>query len=244
MIFKQTLAALYVFLSISVIYANNDTLPQKDTSIVRLLSQLKEVGEDTNKVKILKDLSLNLLNSSPEESRKRANQTIELSQKLNYPSGIAAGLNVLALNEEHNGNYTKTIEYYLKSLKILEKIHDRINVANVLSNLGTAYKFQQDYQLALKYLMDGLNIFKDDLYPELNCYEVKVDSTITDISNFAEKFGTNYKILKLLNPWLRKPFLTPKPNKQYVIKIPSEGMRTNEKIETVNDLLTGKNYDE
>jgi len=80
----------------------------------------------------------------------------------------------------------------------------------------------------------GLNIFKDDLYPELNCYEVKVDSAITNISNFAEKFGTNYKILKFLNPWLRKPYLTPKPNKQYIIKIPTEGMRTNKKIETVN----------
>ena len=80
----------------------------------------------------------------------------------------------------------------------------------------------------------GLNIFKDDLYPEFNCYEVKVDTAITDITSFAQKFGTNYKILKLLNPWLRKPFLTPRPNKQYIIKIPAEGMRTNEKIETIN----------
>jgi membrane-bound lytic murein transglycosylase D len=79
----------------------------------------------------------------------------------------------------------------------------------------------------------GLNIFKDDLYPELKCYEVNVDTAITDISRFAGKFGTNYKILKLLNPWLRKPYLTPKPNKQYIIKIPSEGMRNNEIIETV-----------
>jgi membrane-bound lytic murein transglycosylase D len=80
----------------------------------------------------------------------------------------------------------------------------------------------------------GLNISKDDLYPELNCYDVKVDSSITDISNFAAKFGTNYKLLKFLNPWLRKPFLMPKPGKQYIIKIPAEGMRTTGNIETVN----------
>ena len=77
----------------------------------------------------------------------------------------------------------------------------------------------------------GLNIFKDDLYPAYDCYEVKVDSAITDISQFAENFGTNYKILKLLNPWLRKPYLTPKPNKVYLIKIPAQGMRINEKNE-------------
>jgi len=80
----------------------------------------------------------------------------------------------------------------------------------------------------------GFNIGKDDLYPELKYYEVKVDSTITSFSGFAEKFGTNYKMLKFLNPWLRKPYLTPKPNKEYLIKIPVEGMRNIEKTETVN----------
>jgi membrane-bound lytic murein transglycosylase D len=78
----------------------------------------------------------------------------------------------------------------------------------------------------LKY---GFNIAKSDLYPELKYYEVKVDSAITDFSAFAEKFGTNYKMLKFLNPWLRKPYLTPKANKEYSIKIPSEGMRNIEK---------------
>jgi membrane-bound lytic murein transglycosylase D len=77
----------------------------------------------------------------------------------------------------------------------------------------------------------GLNIYKDDLYTPYDCYEVKVDSAITNISKFAENFGTNYKILKLLNPWLRKPYLTPKPNKVYLIKIPAQGMRINEKNE-------------
>jgi hypothetical protein len=80
----------------------------------------------------------------------------------------------------------------------------------------------------------GFNISKDDLYPELKYYEVKVDSAITNFSSFAGKFGTNYKMLKLLNPWLRKPFLTPKPNKQYLMKSPSDGMRNIEKTETVN----------
>jgi membrane-bound lytic murein transglycosylase D len=80
----------------------------------------------------------------------------------------------------------------------------------------------------------GFDISKDELYPVLKYYEVKVDSAITDMSVFAGKFGTNYKMLKFLNPWLRKPFLTPKPNKEYIIKIPVEGMRNIEKAETEN----------
>ena len=80
----------------------------------------------------------------------------------------------------------------------------------------------------------GFKIAKEDLFPELKFYAVKVDTAITDFSVFAGKFGTNYKMLKLLNPWLRKPYLTPKSNKQYLIKIPSEGMRNIEKTETEN----------
>jgi membrane-bound lytic murein transglycosylase D len=80
----------------------------------------------------------------------------------------------------------------------------------------------------------GFNIGKEDLYPEMKFFEVKVDSAITDISGFAGKFGTNYKMLKFLNPWLRKPYLTPKPNKEYLIRIPSDRMRNIEKADTVN----------
>jgi membrane-bound lytic murein transglycosylase D len=80
----------------------------------------------------------------------------------------------------------------------------------------------------------GFDIGKEDLYPEMKYYEVRVDSAITDISSFAGKFGTNYKMLKFLNPWLRKPYLTPKPNKEYIIKIPVEGMRSVEKTDTEN----------
>ena len=80
----------------------------------------------------------------------------------------------------------------------------------------------------------GFKIAEKDLFPELKYFEVKVDTAITDFSAFAGKFGTNYKILKLLNPWLRKPYLTPKPNKEYLIKIPSEGMRNIEKTDSAS----------
>jgi hypothetical protein len=80
----------------------------------------------------------------------------------------------------------------------------------------------------------GFTLDKSDLYPELDFYEVKVDTAVSDFSVFAKRFGTNYKMLKFLNPWLRKPYLTPKPNKEYLIKIPAEGMRSPEKTDTDN----------
>jgi membrane-bound lytic murein transglycosylase D len=71
----------------------------------------------------------------------------------------------------------------------------------------------------------GFEIDNNELYPEIRFNEVKVDTAVTDFSDFARKFGTNYKLLKLLNPWLRKPYMTNKSGKAYMIKIPVEGSR-------------------
>jgi hypothetical protein len=71
----------------------------------------------------------------------------------------------------------------------------------------------------------GFNIEKNELYPEIKYKDLKVDTAVTDFSSFARKFNTNYKMLKLLNPWLRKPYLTNKSGKSYSIKIPVEGFR-------------------
>jgi membrane-bound lytic murein transglycosylase D len=76
----------------------------------------------------------------------------------------------------------------------------------------------------------GFRIAGKDLYPEIKYFEVKVDTAVSDFSGFARKYGTNYKMLKLLNPWLRKPYLTNKQKKNYTIKIPAEGIRNSEII--------------
>ena len=63
-------------------------------------------------------------------------------------------------------------------------------------------------------------VFNDkDLYTLYKYYEVEVDSTITDIARFAKELGTNYKEIKLLNPWLRSNSLPNKEKKTYYIKI-------------------------
>jgi hypothetical protein len=55
---------------------------------------------------------------------------------------------------------------------------------------------------------------------------VEIDSAIVSFADFAANYGTNYKILKDFNPWLRQPYLTNKHSKRYSIKIPAEGART------------------
>ncbi|WP_431106987.1 transglycosylase SLT domain-containing protein [Winogradskyella poriferorum] len=69
----------------------------------------------------------------------------------------------------------------------------------------------------------GFNFNKSDLYKYIPTYKVEVDTAVTDFSQFAKRFGINYKILKIHNPWLREGHLNNKSRKLYTIEIPKEG---------------------
>mgnify|MGYP005825196505 FL=1 len=82
--------------------------------------------------------------------------------------------------------------------------------------------------LALKEIMKnpdkfGYTIANEELYKILPTKKMEVDSSITDLADFAKAQGINYKILKIHNPWLRDKKLDNPTNKKYTIEIPSSG---------------------
>jgi membrane-bound lytic murein transglycosylase D len=66
----------------------------------------------------------------------------------------------------------------------------------------------------------GFNINPSHLYHEEELRYVEVDKNISDLIEFAQANGTNYKLLKRHNPWLRDEKLTVKKGKTYQIAIP------------------------
>jgi membrane-bound lytic murein transglycosylase D len=84
--------------------------------------------------------------------------------------------------------------------------------------------------LAIKAIMSdparyGFHFRKKDLYPPIPTYEVKVDSTIANLADFAIANDINYKILKYFNPWLRQNSLIVKEGKNYRLIFPKKGYR-------------------
>lgn len=79
--------------------------------------------------------------------------------------------------------------------------------------------------LAFKEIMTNPQDFGFDLggegYQPLDNYAVvEVNTTIPNLGDFAAKYGTSYRMLKLYNPWLITTSLSNKSGKQYFIKIP------------------------
>lgn len=67
----------------------------------------------------------------------------------------------------------------------------------------------------------GYSINQKDLYSPISCQTLSIDSSIKDLPRFAKEIKTNYKLLKILNPWLIKDYLENPNHKKYEFKIVS-----------------------
>ncbi len=84
--------------------------------------------------------------------------------------------------------------------------------------------------LAIKAILEnpsgyGFHLKESDLYPPIEWFEMQINSRIEDFADFAKEFNTNYKMLKYLNPWLRRPHLTNRRGNTYSIRLPAENAR-------------------
>ncbi|MFZ6009936.1 MAG: lytic transglycosylase domain-containing protein [Bacteroidota bacterium] len=67
----------------------------------------------------------------------------------------------------------------------------------------------------------GFRINPKHLYHQEPLRYIEVTESIKDLVNFAKQQGTNYKLIKRHNPWLRDDHLTVKKGKTYRIAIPA-----------------------
>lgn len=83
------------------------------------------------------------------------------------------------------------------------------------------------YNNPVKY---GFYLRESDFYPAIPTRTVTVDSSVTDLPAFALRMKINYRILRELNPWLRRYTLSNKKGKSYLIALPLEGALSHEAL--------------
>ncbi len=82
--------------------------------------------------------------------------------------------------------------------------------------------------LAMKSIIEeperyGFHLREKDLYPTYTTRSITITGPVEDLNDFAVRQGTDYKTLKLLNPWLRDIKLTNVKGKVYGIQLPADG---------------------
>ena len=137
--------------------------------------------------------------------------------------------NYLLKAKEKFGSWTLAAAAYNAGIRGISNELERQQVTNyydlLLGEETGRYIFRV---VALKEIISnpkkyGFNFSEKDLYEPIPTSKIQLDTAVTDFVQFAQKFGLNYKQLKIHNPWLREGFLNNKSRKLYTIEIPVKG---------------------
>ena len=71
----------------------------------------------------------------------------------------------------------------------------------------------------------GFHLKESDKFKPIKCKEVVVSGSISNWSDFAAKHNTNFKMIKMLNEWIRSNRLDNKYKKSYTVLVPDEDAR-------------------
>lgn len=127
-------------------------------------------------------------------------------------------------------NWTLVAASYNRGMGGMQTALEKQQVSNYYDLLLTEETARYVFRiLAMKEIISrpkvyGFILRKKDLYPPVATKKITVDSSISNLADFAIRQKINYKILKTFNSWLRANTLTNPDKKKYVIEIPKGSM--------------------
>ena len=148
-----------------------------------------------------------------------------VDERYDYVKSTEVACDYLLKAKKKFGSWTSAAAAYNMGIRGVSRELERQKVSNyydlLLNDETSRYLFRV---IAIKNIFEnpklyGFNYRQKDLYnlPELK--QIKVDSTINNLADFAISQGINYKELKLYNPWLREIKLNNSSKKEYELNI-------------------------
>ncbi len=156
----------------------------------------------------------------------------EVDERYHIEKSTRAACQYLKDSYKKYGSWTLVAASYNAGRSFIDRQLERQQVGSyydlLMGEETSRYVFRI---LALKLIMEnpeeyGFYVAEKDMYPRWKVKTVLVKGPVSNFADFAQEHGTNYKMLKMLNPWLRETFLTNSKGKTYAVKVPAKGFRT------------------
>jgi hypothetical protein len=150
----------------------------------------------------------------------------EVDERYHLEKSTLAACRYLRKAYDRYGNWTTVAASYNAGMAGINRQINRQNQPNyfdlLLNEETSRYVFRI---IALKLILEapkeyGFFVEKNETYPSIPFKWVEVKGKVESFADFAAQHGTNYKLLKMFNPWLRDTLLNNKEGKTYQIKIP------------------------
>ncbi len=185
---KSIFFCLFVFFSLGLSTHFHAQNQKKIDSLLRVLPAAKE---DTNKVKLLDDLSWEISYNSLKDGVTYAEQASKLAEHLHYYPGLSHAYHDLGSIYIDMGDFEKANDFLYRELKLIEsgKTHD--NAAGCYVELGILYATQNDIPKALHFDSLALILAKKNKNPKTEA------TTLINMATFFEGMGNFEKALDI-----------------------------------------------
>lgn len=150
----------------------------------------------------------------------------EVDERYHYTKATQAACRHLLRYKQRFGSWTLAAAAYNAGEGNLNKELERQGENNYynlnINDESSRYIFRL---LAMKDIVEhpddyGFFINPEEKYSPVETKSIEVKSSIPDLGIWARQKGTTYRLLKVLNPWLRGSSLTNKAGKTYFVDIP------------------------
>jgi serine phosphatase RsbU (regulator of sigma subunit)/Tfp pilus assembly protein PilF len=162
---------------------------------------IKKDKADTDKLIHLNNLCLEFRISGLYDSAIHyGNVALELAKQLNppYKNELANTYNILGIIYYYQGDYLKTLEFWLKALNIYEELNDQIGMAKQIGNIAIIYNDQADYPKALDYGFKALKMAKEQGNTNhVSIWLGNIGSVYRDLGDFPKALDYYFKALEM-----------------------------------------------
>jgi membrane-bound lytic murein transglycosylase D len=155
----------------------------------------------------------------------------EIDERYNIEKATLFACKYLKESYDKYQSWTLAAASYNAGRKGVDRQIDRQQEFNYYNLLFSEETARYVYRiLALKVVFENpqnynFYIPEEKLYQPIPYKDVEVNAAVASWADFAKEHETNYKILKMLNPWLRDDKLTNSGKKTYTIKVPKKRAR-------------------
>ena len=156
---ESVISKKVLFLTI-IFFMCVNIFPSFSQEIDSLKSRLENM-QGTEKIKMLNELAGRYWELPPNDRIAFAEQAIDLENKFHDPKSKAESYNHLGVAYNNLGDSNKSMDYFLKALKIMEQINDKSGIARSYINIGQANFYMDNFDKALEKFLQALNINKE-----------------------------------------------------------------------------------
>ncbi len=152
--------------------------------------------------------------------------TSGIDERYHLEKATRAACNYLKKAKSEFGNWTTAAASYNRGEAGMRNALDDQHQSNYYDLFLNPETYRYVFRILAMKLIEqdpdkyGFELDEKSLYKPFSTYDVRVNTSIKDLPEYAKKKGTSYKILRELNPWIHGYSLENRSGKSYVIELP------------------------